>query len=204
MIYIEQEGQSIAFARLTVEEINDPRGVIAGYFSGVSLPGRLERIQQLITSAANDQEWNYQAYRSPFTMVSQLERLLEAAYLLQRDDDLLEANGSTIEESALQNSTVNAELYCRPSIHRPTWNYIPKHLQNDEFINPYAAITRFFDCRDLPGWRHLLSELMEFATLAGSNIYEVGPDFNVQEAFSLLYKIVEAAHLIDVRENKKG
>ncbi len=204
MIYIEQDGQNIAFARLTIEEISKPHGVIAGYFSGVSLPGRLESIQQLITSAANDQEWNYQRYRPPFIMVSQLERLLEALYLLQRDDCILETNGSKIEESELQNPTVSAELYCRPSIHLPTWNYIPKHLQNDEFINPYVAVTRFFDCRDLPGWRHLLSELVEFATLGGSNIYEVGPDFNVLETFSLLYKIVEAAHLIDVREKRKG
>jgi len=203
MIYFEQQGQGLFLARLTIEEANTPLDVLFDYFSGASLPRRLENVQQLIASAANEQEWNYQKNHSPYTVVAQQEKLLEAAFLLQRDRTVIAFNDSKIAEDTLYNPTVEAELYCRPNIHRPTWDYIPKHLERDEFINPYLAFIRAFDCRDLPGWRHLLSELMEFATLGKHSIYEITPDFNVQEIFSLLYKVVEAAHLIDIRENKR-
>ncbi len=35
------------------------------------------------------------------------------------------------------------------------------------------------------------------------SIYEVGSDFDVLQVLSLLHRVIEAAHLIEVRENKK-
>jgi hypothetical protein len=66
-------------------------------------------------------------------------------------------------------------------------------------MDPYLAFKRFFKYLTLPQWKGELHDLMEFA-LGKTSFSEACVDFDTLTIYFHLTKLVEAAHLIDVRE----
>ncbi|HEX3933675.1 MAG TPA: hypothetical protein VHW43_03290, partial [Puia sp.] len=58
---------------------------------------------------------------------------------------------------------------------------------------------RFFKYKEIEGWKEDLQEILSFALSAGS-YSDLGVELNLLAIYIHLNKLLEAAHLIDVRE----
>jgi len=199
MIYIEDYGTPVLLTRLTNEDIVNPYKVISNYFSWSALPAQRTHIRQIMTAAIKDGHWSKGHPRTLIHVGERLEKLIEALYLIQREDGKVASNSSIVNPDEVKKDVVNAELYCGWSAMFFPWDYFPRHLTKEEYINPYKALRKFFKYRSLPEWKGLIKELMDCA-LSVQSAYELSSYLNVLKISSMLQKIVEAAHLIEVRE----
>lgn len=205
MIYIEEHGESLAIMQLTIEEINNPYSAISDYFSSATLAMHRESVETLLLCATTTQQWNLDQQPRMFVRVAaDTEKLLETAYLLQRNKDtVFRTNGSLITLADLHGGSISPSLYFPPGANGYSWVYLPRYLKTDEFFNPYLAFHALFETETLASWRKRLSEFIEFALIKNS-VFELGAEHDILKISSLLYRVIEAAHLIDVRENKKS
>ena len=199
MIYIEDYGTPLLLTRLHSDDITNPHRVISFYFSWSALPAQRANIRQIIAASIKERHWSKGHPRMLIHAGERLEKLIEAAYLIQREDDAVADNPSIINPDEIRKDVVNPELYCGWAAMFFPWDYFPRHLTKEEYINPYKALRKFFKYRSLPEWRGLIKELMDCA-LSPRSVYELGSYFNVIKISTMLQKIIEAAHLIEVRE----
>jgi len=202
MIYIENYGTPVLLTRLTDEDIANPYKVISNYFSWSALPAQRTHIRQITAASIKDGHWSKGHPRTLIHVGERLEKLIEALYLIQREDDKVTSNPSIVNPDEVKKDVVNPELYCGWSEMFFPWDYFPRHLTREEYINPYKALRKFFKYKSLPEWKGLIKELMDCA-LSPHSVYDLGSYFNVLKISSMLQKIVEAAHLIEVRELMK-
>jgi len=199
MMYIEDYGTPLLLTRLSSDDITNPYRVISFYFSWSALPAQRTNIRQIIAASIKERHWSKGHPRILIHAGERLEKLIEAAYLIQREDDKVEDNPSIINPDEIRKDVVNPELYCGWAAMFFPWDYFPRHLTKEEYINPYKALRKFFKYRSLPEWKGLIKELMGCA-LSPQSVYELGAYFNVVKVSTMLQKLVEAAHLIEVRE----
>lgn len=87
-------------------------------------------------------------------------------------------------------------LYAKPFSACPEWDYMPRALSLAEYKNPYLAFKRFFKFQQLEKWRQDVEEILDCAL--GS--YKNDCELNLLKIYFHLMKLMEAAHLVDVRE----
>ena len=86
----------------------------------------------------------------------------------------------------------------------------PAKLSEEEIQDPYLVIFRFFDYADLPFIREHLWDWFK-ATVSGtfnSHVFDMGQRYDLVYLYEHIEKLVEAAHLINLRQSfvkkKKG
>lgn len=90
----------------------------------------------------------------------------------------------------------NKKYYCSHYVTADAWREFPRHLSEKEYCNPYMVFKKFFNCQPLADWVQCW-ELAVRGAFCNDGVYEsVVPE----KACSYLTKLVEAAHLINVRE----
>lgn len=198
-MYIEDYGTPLLLTRLSSDDITNPYRVISFYFSWSALPAQRANIRQIIAASIKERHWSNGHPRILIHAGERLEKLIEAAYLIQREDDKVADNPSIINPDEVRKDVVKPELYCGWAAMFFPWDYFPRHLTKEEYINPYKALRKFFKYRSLPEWKGLIKELMDCA-LSPQSVYELGAYFNVVKVSTMLQKLIEAAHLIEVRE----
>jgi len=87
-------------------------------------------------------------------------------------------------------------LYARPYATCCEWEYLPKMLTAKEYRNPYIVFRKFFKYQPVEQWRENVELVIDYA-LAG---YKEACDLNLLQIYFHLTKLMEAAHIIDVRE----
>jgi hypothetical protein len=132
-----------------------------------------------------------------------LLKLLEAAHLLQMEDPALREEiaitvmkGIGLPVPALYCGVMHKHSYT-------AWDYFPRHLNRKEFANPYRVFYKLCQYKRLPEWRNTLQHFFSGA-VAGGPVYTYFEDENIYLTCKLLLKLVEAAHLVKVREGKAG
>ena len=127
-------------------------------------------------------------------------KLLEAAYLLQLEDPALrESTSITVIKST---GLPVPALYCGMAHkHYTAWDYFPRYLSRKEFADPYRVFYKVARYKKLPEWRDLVQHLFS-SVVSGKRIYTCCEDENFYITGRLLLKLVEAAHLVCVREIK--
>ena len=124
--------------------------------------------------------------------LERLESGINAAYLINK-----EKKKSPL--SIGKDDVFNPNLYCSWHADQGEWDFFPRSLSLKEYIDPYLVFKRFFKYLTLAEWKDELRELMEFA-LGKTSFSEACVDFDTLQIYFHLTKLVEAAHLIDVRE----
>jgi hypothetical protein len=76
------------------------------------------------------------------------------------------------------------------------WSDLPRCLSKKEFGDPYRAFRQFFAFLPLQQW------IQHWEKLVGSAMSRSrgGHSINIMAAYFLLVKLLEAVHLVDVRE----
>lgn len=120
------------------------------------------------------------------------ESIINAAYLIN-----LQKRKSPLEIS-------NYDLF-NPNLFRgwgrdtTDWEFIPHSLSLKEYSNPYVVFKRFFKFKELAKWKSDLRDILNYA-LTKESLYEAAVYIDCLSIYLHLMKLIEAAHLIDVRE----
>jgi hypothetical protein len=174
------------------EEISDPYQIIAEFFSAAGLSENRKIIKNLLLAANSKKTYNKDAPGDLLWHMKLFESVINAAYLIN-----LEKKKSPLE-------IPNYDLF-NPNLFRGwgrdtcDWDFLPGSLSLKEYTNPYLVFKRFFKFQDLSKWKSTLQQILEFALIEDS-AYEVGVDIDYLLIYLHLTKLIEASHLIDVRE----
>jgi len=175
---------------ITPQEYNSPLLVIRDFFSTDCLPGHLQNLQRwrkyVIEEAFYKDKDNGPVsllFTHKLTM-----RLVEAMYVL---------NLSKVSERSLIKIHLNFNAQLK--LERSQWIDYPTHLTEEELINPYVAVMRFFKAYSVYKYSNFLSEWLETA-LSASPADETLPACDIIYVYENLQKLYEAAWIIRQRE----
>ncbi len=189
---MKQEHNYIETSIWYKDEIADPDQIIAEFFSAADLAANWKMIRNLLFAANSMKMYNKDTPGDLLFHMRLFESLINAAYLINQ-----EKRKSPLEIS-------NYELF-KPHLFwgwgRDTndWDFIPHSLSLKEYIDPYVVFKRFFKFKELPKWKSDLQEILSYA-LGKDRLFEAGVYIDCLSIYLHLTKLIEAAHLIDVRE----
>ena len=173
-------------------EITDPYQAITELFTAADLAYYRRTIKGALNAACSDKVWNKTSPGDLLWFLERLESGINAAHLINK-----EKKKSPL--SIGKEDVFNPNLYCSWHADQGEWDFFPRSLSLKEYIDPYLAFKKFFKYLTLAEWKDRLRELMEFA-LGKTSFSEACVDFDTLQIYFHLTKLVEAAHLIDVRE----
>ena len=168
--------------------ITDPYQVFAALFSVAPISDFRKMINKMMLHAGINKVYKPAAPCDFLYYLRLLKSVMKAAHALRK-----------VKKSAIQvleTDMFNKKYYCRSFQHSDEWADFPRFLSKNEYCNPYLVFKRMFKFQDLDDWSEDLNELGEYAL--SNNAIEQGLD--IISIHSHLTKLVEAAHLIDIRE----
>jgi len=174
------------------DEITDPNQIIAEFFSAAGLADNRKIIRNLLFAANSTKMYNKDTPEDLLFHMRLFESLINAAYLINQEK----------RKSPLE--IPNYDLF-NPNLFRgwgrdtSDWDFIPHSLSLKEYTNPYVAFKRFFKFKELAKWKSDLQEILNYA-LGKDTLFEAGIYIDCLSIYLHLTKLIEAAHLIDVRE----
>jgi hypothetical protein len=174
------------------EEITDPYQVIAEFFSAADLNSNRKIIKDLLFAANSEKIYNKDSPGDLLFHMKLFESLINAAYLINQEK----------KKSPLE--IPNYELF-NPNLYRgwdkdsTDWDFLPRTLSLKEYKDPYVVFKRFFKFMDLLTWKKDLQEVLDYA-LVKDSLFEAGVFIDCLSIYLHMTKLIEAAHLIDVRE----
>ena len=177
------------------EEITDPYEVFNEFFHDSDLPTHREMTADMLMAAASERVYDKTTPSDVLLQFKFTESVINAAYLINKEE----------KESRLKigkSDVFNPNLYCSWHKDLTEWDFFPRELSLKEYINPYLVFKRFFVYKELPEWKEVLQEILDY-TLANDSIYETLMRIDTLSIYFHLSKLIEAAHLIDVRETNQ-
>lgn len=173
------------------DKITDPYQIIAAFFDAADIAHHRKIIKNILQVACSDRCWEKQEPGHLLYEFSLLESVINAAWVLDQEKkkDPLFINPEDV---------FNPNLYVGWHGKLTKWDFLPRSLSYKEFANPYRVFKRFFRFQDIANWKEQLQLLMDYS-LRSMNLLEL-EDIRPLSLYFQLTKLVEAAHLIDVRE----
>jgi hypothetical protein len=176
--------------------IDDPYKVIADLFDFADASDFRKDLREMFRAAYGEHFWKKGSPGRLLFVLEQVEAGINAAYLINKKP---KKNHLRIAKE----DVFNSELFCGPHINFSKWDFFPHTLSFKEFADPYKAIRKFFSYCSLQEWKEILKVVSEYALSRGS-IQETIEYPDSLTLYEYLIKLIEALHLIDVRENKRG
>ena len=168
--------------------ISDPYQVFAEAFSTADMDFLRGFIKKILHYAEANEIF---LQKSPCDVLLFMRVILS---LIKAADSLKQIkNGPVIvsEEDAF-----NKKYYCIHNLSSGQWADFPRFLSVKEFCNPYKVFKKFFKYQECGAWVHDLEETVDCSL--SRNTGELG--LEMLAIYSHLVKLIEAAHLINVRE----
>jgi hypothetical protein len=175
-----------------------PYKIIGEFFSAASLEHYRKYISSMLKAAYSEDYWRKRAPGSLLFFQEQMLELIKAAHLLisKGKKGIKKKKKALVDSSTFENGLDPSSYY---GWHRESaiWEFFPRNLSKEEFLNPYKAYERFFEYKDFKTWIKEFKELVGYALEAFGN--ETAIDYDYLEIHRQLQKLVEASHLIEVR-----
>ena len=95
-----------------------------------------------------------------------------------------------------KNDLLNNKYFFSNRMLDDDWTDFPRFLSRKEYCNPYAVFRKFFKYQSLDGWLTIWRDIIDGALCPEEARFSI----NELTVYTYLVKLVEAAHLIDVRE----
>lgn len=186
--------------RLYRSEIQNPHAVFHSFFDAYSLPQAIEKIDSWLKAATKNDYWKESYPARLLYFYEMLEKLAEAAYLVNTMDNRHAA--AVLMKTPEQNiDFMQTAYYFRAQTKGLAWDYFPRSLSKKQFINPYLVFRKFFKYRKLPVWRDVLYDLLYNSFVAQTELEPSEYDLVIIQKH--LKRLVEATYLIDIRTNVK-
>jgi hypothetical protein len=174
------------------EKITDPYQVFAEFFLSADLTAHRKCIKDALRAASGKHIWRKINPGDLLYDFKMIESVINAAYVINK-----EKKKSPI--IITKENSFNPNLFCGWQADFILWRHFSRILSFKEYANPYLIFKRFFKYLSLAEWKRELNDLLEYA-LVETSMYEAGIYKDVLSLYFHLIKLVEAAHLIDVRE----
>lgn len=171
------------------EIIIDPYQVIAAAFDFSDLAPYRKVIKGVLLSIHQNKIYYKDAPANLLYEFKMLESVVNAAYIINK-----EKRKSPIE--VWTSDLFNKNLYCGWRSNSNGWADFPRSLSMQEYINPYLVFKKFFKYQKLDKWKEDLQEMLDYGLSKNSDCVEL----DLLQLYLHLTKLIEAAHLIDVRE----
>jgi hypothetical protein len=100
----------------------------------------------------------------------------------------------------VETNLLHPALYFGWGRNNTIWDHFPRNLNMQEYIDPYLVLPQFFELYDLNEWCKELNNLLSDGLSSHDPAEFFGQDQNMLLIQKNLLKLIEAVHLIDVRE----
>lgn len=192
--------------RLTSEEILDPHETIRMYFSAFNIQQARRFINKWFESVCESKPGKMAASDLHF-FYERTESLIEAAFLIVGLDNWqrkgIVRSGNDDKEFDAMNPCLFTATSTESTIPQEIWEAFPRSLSYKEFINPYLVFRKFCSFLPLGQWRAALHEIFTMA-ISRRSFQDETLDFNIVGMKRNLEKLMDASHLIDVREYRQA
>ncbi|MBO9619323.1 MAG: hypothetical protein J7539_09845 [Niabella sp.] len=169
--------------------VRDPYQVLAECFQFADIGSFRKTIRQVLLSAAKNKIHQKEEPASVLDSFKAIRSVMLAARAFCRQKKL----------SALlltPEQFTDKRLYARPNADCAEWKCLPKNLSEKEYQDPYVVFYRFFKYQDIKQWRQSIEHILTYALSSCSEDI----DLDLLKLYLHLTRLMEAAHLIDVRE----
>lgn len=186
--------------KLYREEINDPYKVVNDFFQRMKLTKYLADLDDWFSAACTSDVSLKQRFPDLVCLIEDIERMLEAAWLISLVHPAGERKVSVTPPSRedIENRLKMIEArYLSRFRSVGIWDCFPRYLNADEMLDPYRVFHVLFQRNSLPAWKDELKMLFE-AAISNYSIYESLGDSNFYMICTSLYKMVEAAFIINL------
>jgi len=170
------------------ETITDPYQVLACLFFEAHVHDFRKLVKKLVHHAGGGGVYKRQSPADVLLYMKMIRSLIKAANVLKHK----ECSPVIINEGDL----LNTKYYRSHYITADAWMEFPRHLSKKEYCNPYRAFQQFFNHLPVKDWVQYWEQVVEAALCRDDAFTPVAP----LKVYSRLAKLVEAAHLVDVRE----
>ena len=169
------------------ECITDPYQVIAHFFAEAHVYNFRRLIKKLVSHASG--AGVYKEYPPGDVLIySKLIRsLIKAAHALKHTKH----SAVTIKKEEL----FHKKYYCSHYVSADVWKELPRCLSEKEYSDPYRVFQQFFSYQSLNSWLQCWEQVVENAFCSDHTSITAPLTVCIH-----LIKLVEAAHLVDVRE----
>lgn len=170
------------------DEITDPFQVFAEVFTYADMAHFRNSIRKILSYAEAEDVYLEKSPCEILIKMRVIRSVINAAHTLK------EKKRSPVSVSA--RDVFDGKYYRSGSLPNSRWKDFPRHLSLKEFCNPYKVVKKFFNYQPMEKWVHDVEEIVDCAL--SRNRGELG--LNMLFIYVQLSKLVEAAHLINVRE----
>ncbi|MGJ7033794.1 hypothetical protein [Niabella hirudinis] len=169
--------------------VTDPYQVFAECFVFTDIGSYRKTIRQVLLSAARNKVHKKESPASVLDLFKAIHSVMLAARALYRQN-------KTSELQLKPEQFMDKRLYTRPGAAFAEWEYLPKTLSKKEYQNPYLVFHRFFKYQNTEAWQQSMEQVLSNA-FSG---YASDHTLHLLNLYLHLTRLMEAAHLIDVRE----
>lgn len=174
------------------EKIEDPYQTIAAFFDFANIVMHRDDIGELMEAVVSKKVWRRCSMNDFEVRFEKLESLVNAAFIINMEN---KEQGLEIRKDDI----TNPNLYFGVNDRLGIWEYFPRSLSFEEFIDPYKVFQRFFESQTLSDWKGTMNGLMQYA-VTKETLAESSDFFDTHNIYMSFIRLIEAAHLIDVRE----
>jgi len=174
------------------EIIASPDQVITDFCRDRDVNCYRKGIKALLLAATTEDIYSKGSPSDLLYEMKMVESLINAAYLINQQDRYSELE---IGDEDLFNPALFRYGHGRAS----DWHCFPRNLSLKEYKNPYLAMRRFFRVMDLPAWKSILNDIVDFA-LGEDSINDAEIDIDLVSVYIYLTKLIESAYLIEARK----
>jgi hypothetical protein len=168
--------------------INDPYQVFAECFCFGDISSFRKAIRQVLLFATRSKVYN----EEPAALLAKFNAVISVILAANKING--DKRSGSLKLTLKKFS--DKRLYARPFSICPEWEYMPKTLTIKEYQDPYRVFRKFFKYQVVEKWREDIVLVLDYALGA----YKDSCDLNLLQIYFHLTKLMEAAHIIDVRE----
>ena len=189
-IFMNQESSKDVFETESwLSNINcDPYQVLAEAFSTAGMDFLRSFIKKILHYAEANEIYRQKSPCDVLLFMRIIRSIIKAADSLKK----IKKGPITVSEQDVFNKKYYRSHYASSD---PSADF-PRFLSVKEFCNPYKVFRKFFKYQDVDEWVHDLEDIVDCAL--SKNNGELG--LEMIAIYSHLVKLIEAAHLINVRE----
>lgn len=184
--------------------IEDPYQVITAFFDYCSLSSHRQYITTWLAAVNASDYWRGSSPADLLFYYELLNSLIRAVYRIYAEDkprktavDLLQEKGYKAETNLL-----HPALYFNWEKDYALWEFFPRSLSLEEYVDPYIVLRNFFTFYNLAEWEHELHELLSDGLSRNSASVMYGEERDILLIRDHLEKLIDAVHLIDVRRTE--
>ena len=170
------------------DDIMDPYQVFAETFSYAHLDYFRRTIKRITYYASADELFKGDSPGEVITSMRVVRSLLKAVYCLKEKKD------SPVEVLAID--ALSKRYYSDSNRVLSPWKDFPRSLSIKEFCNPYKVFRKIFKYQSIDGWLKDLELMVTYALTSDKGEYNL----HIMTIYAQLTKLIEAVHLINVRE----